>query len=65
MKIDETKLKAEVKAFFRSKGYEIDNIMFSEKTLGPLIQNAVHVVAIINQPHPEVQKKLEELGVTQ
>ena len=64
MEIDETKLKQEVKAFFREKGYEIDQLTFSEKTLGPIIQNAVHVVAIINQPHPEIQKKLEEIGAT-
>lgn len=64
MDIDETKLKVEIKAFFREKGYEIDQITFNEKTLGPIIQNGVHVVAVINQPHPEVQKKLEELGVT-
>lgn len=64
MKIDETKLKADIIAFFREKGYEIDQISFNEKTLGPIIQNGIHVIAIINQPHPDIQKKLEEAGVT-
>ena len=69
MEIDETKLKAEVKAFFRSKGYEIDQITFNERRIGPMnigvmIQNTINVVAVVNQPIPEVQKALEEAGVT-